>query len=333
MLSTPAAPAVLVFALLGAPPAGSPEELSPEELRDTAMAAIQRNCSRLTKCRLVWTHRCVEDGFTENREADLQHRHEMWFDGHQRIATLFEGSEFVQHENRPEQLRGAARRAAFRDGEFRRRGIVPDSQMVSVGKEPRFDDDNWLKVIRWGESGRLELWKRGRLRNIEIEASLSQMDGETLLTVTLTNPRVKDFSRFNLSRGGLLQDYRLVDVDGRLCSESVYSLEQVGDQLWMPVRLMSRTVEPDSGRQTLLNEYALEMRQCAFNSAAKITEDAFEIPITTDLIVCDDRGAHGVMYTGVTAPVSRSVLADLVELRGLRGSRVFKLTRDGKIPR
>ena len=333
MLSAATAPAVLVFAILGAHPTESLEELSPEELRDAAMAAVQRNCSRLTKCRLVWTHRCVDDGFIENREADLQNRHEMWFDGHERIATLFEGSEFVQHENGPVQLRGAVRRAAFRDGEFRRRQTVPDSQMVYVGKEPRFDDDNWLKVIRWGESGRLELWKGGRLKNIEVEASLSQIDGETLLTVTLTNPRVKDFSRFNLSRGGLLQDYRLIDADGRLRSETVYSLEQVDDQLWMPVRLMSRVVEPESGRQTLLHEYTLEMGQFAFNSAAKIPEDAFEIPITTDLIVGDGRGATGVFYTGVTAPVSFSVLAELVELRSMSGSRVFKLTRDGRIPR
>lgn len=279
MLSAATAPAVLVFALLGAPPAGSPQALSPEELRDAAMAAIQRNCSRLTKCRLVWTHRSVNDGFTENREVVVLHgRHEMWFDGHQRIATLFEGDQLVQDENELVRIEAAVRRAAFRDGEFRRRQIVPKSRMVFVSKEPEFDDDNWLKVIRWGESGRLELWKRGRLGKIEIEASLSQIDGETLLTVTLTNPRVKDVSRYNLSRGGLLQDYRSFDADGRLRSEEVRSLERVGDRLWMPVRLVSRVVEPESGRQTLLHEYTLELGQCAFNSAAEIPADAFEIP-------------------------------------------------------
>jgi hypothetical protein len=280
MLSAATAPAVLVFAILGAPPTESLEELSPEGLRDAAMAAIQRNCSRLTKCRLVWTHRCVEDGFTPNREAVVHRRHEMWFDGHQRIATLTEGNVFVKHENEPERLRPTVVRSVFRDGEFRRRYIVPDSPLVFVAREPKFGNDNWLEVIRWGESGRLELWKRGLLINIAVEANLAELDGETVLTVTLTNPRVKDVSRFNLSRGGLLQEERWFDADGRMYSEFVRSLEQVDDELWMPVRYVICAWEPDSGRQTLLHEYTLEMGQCAFNSAAKIPADAFEIPIT-----------------------------------------------------
>lgn len=325
-----------VGVLLAAAPSPSRATAGPGAKKDAEFAEIA--ASVLTEMRQNRAKlRCgylvhVKHGrqFNEKGEATNQSKGEfqLWKKGVKLAIQWQEDANTRDPNGKPITERAGARQVW--DGSESRFSNNPDLGKVKDvcirnGFKP-FSDSYWLDVTGWHSFkpecfvGNVEKMLAGKLSDVitvgEWKIKKGKDGGRRLVTKIVDNANRPGINGFyiryevDLDKGCNPVLEEVYSPTGQLENRTRVEVQQVAKGFWFPVAVEKEGYV--NGKPYALVRYALDLGKSTFNQCDSIPDSVFEMPITPDIEVSDERGPRKIIYSGRNAPVPMNELREEV---------------------
>jgi hypothetical protein len=291
----------------------------PNAMYDVLIEGIRENSQKLKCTSLIWN-------LSEKREEPnsdypaSEGIYRLWWDG-ERIATKSDYDIIVGSEETGWHKVGNEKSYKVYDGEeFRVVDDVNEPLSIGLDNKPTFSElENWFEHIRWPGHNRSIIYTMNLSKNkkeIQYNWSIVKKDGSELAKRVFRNINSKEdiyeVEYYDLLKGCNLVCYEKY-YNGKMYLKETTTLHLVSGGCWFPVETNFNYVYPHDSSTTIHRILKIDLEKSSFNDISAIPDDIFEIEITNNMRIIDQRSGETFIYTKDMTPLVMDELEKATE--------------------